>query len=81
MFKSLIISLGKKYAVSAVNDLLKKHKDDVAKITSTIDLWIDRLQKIVGQLKMINVRVADGIIEDKEIDDSIKEIESLIKNF
>ena len=81
MFKSLIINLGKKYAVSAVNDLLKKHKDDVAKITSTIDLWIDRLQKIVGQLKMINVRVADGIIEDKEIDDSIKEVESLIKNF
>lgn len=81
MFKSIIVNLGKKYAVSAVNDLLKKHKDDVAKITSTIDLWIDRLQKIVGQLKMINVRVADGIIEDKEIDDSIKEVESLIKNF
>ena len=48
MFKSIIVNLGKKYAVSAVNDLLKKHKDDVAKIASTIDLWVDRLQKIVG---------------------------------
>lgn len=48
MFKSIIVKLGKKYAVSAVNDLLKKHKDDVAKIASTIDLWVDRLQKIVG---------------------------------
>lgn len=81
MFKNLIISLGKKYAVSAVNDLLKKHKDDIAKISSTINVWVDRLQKIVGQLKMINLRVADGLIEDKEIDDSIAEIESLIKNF
>lgn len=81
MIKSIVINLGKKYAVSAVNDLLKKHKDDVAKIASTIDLWIDRLQKIVSQLKKINTRVADGIIEDKEIDDSVKEIESLIKNF
>lgn len=81
MFKSLIISLGKKYAVSAINDLLKQHKDDVSKVTSTINIWIDRLQKIVGQLKMINLRVADGLIEDKEIDDSVAEIESLIKNF
>ena len=81
MIKSIVINLGKKYAVSAVNDLLKQHKDDVAKIASTIDLWIDRLQKIVSQLKKINTRVADGVIEDKEIDDSVKEIESLIKNF
>ena len=81
MIKSIVINLGKKYAVSAVNDLLKQHKDDVAKIASTIDLWIDRLQKIVSQLKKINIRVADGVIEDKEIDDSVKEIESLIKNF
>ena len=81
MFKSLIISLGKKYIVSAVNELLKEHKDDVAKVSATIDVWVDRLQKIVGQLKMINLRVSDGLIEDKEIDDSVSEIESLIKNF
>lgn len=81
MLKSIVIKLGKKYVVSAVNELLKEHKDDVSKISSTINVWIDRLQKIVGQLKMINVRVADGVIEDKEIDDSIKEIEQLIKEF
>lgn len=81
MLKSIVIKLGKKYVVSAVNELLKEHKDDVSKISSTINLWTDRLQKIVGQLKMINVRVSDGIIEDKEIDDSIKEIEELVKDF
>ena len=81
MLKSIVIKLGKKYVVSAVNELLKEHKDDVSKISSTINLWTDRLQKIVGQLKMINVRVSDGIIEDKEIDDSIKEIEQMIKDF
>lgn len=81
MLKGIIISLGKKYAVAAVNDLLKKHKDDVAKVSATIDVWVDRLQKIVGQLKMINLRVSDGLIEDKEIDDSLNEIESLVKNF
>ena len=81
MLKSIVIKLGKKYVVSAVNELLKEHKDDVSKISSTINVWIDRLQKIVGQLKMINVRVSDGVIEDKEIDDSIKEIEQLIKEF
>ena len=30
---------------------------------------------------MINLRVSDGLIEDKEIDDSLNEIESLVKNF
>lgn len=43
MLKGIIISLGKKYAVAAVNDLLKKHKDDVAKVSATIDVWVDRL--------------------------------------
>lgn len=48
MLKPIVIKLGKKYVVSAVNELLKEHKDDVSKISSTINVWVDRLQKIVG---------------------------------
>lgn len=81
MLKSIVIKLGKKYVISAVNGLLKEHKEDVSKITSTTNVWIERLEKIAGQLKMINQRVADGLIEDKEIEDSVKEIEHLVKNF
>lgn len=81
MLKSIMIKLGKKYVISAVNGLLKEHKEDVSKITSTTNVWIERLEKIAGQLKMINQRVADGLIEDKEIEDSVKEIEHLVKNF
>lgn len=78
---SIIKWLAKKYVISALNDLLGKYKCDVANVTSTITLWIDRLQLIIDQLKTINLRVSDGQIDNKEVDDSVKEIEELIKKF
>lgn len=79
--KSLIIYLAKKYVISAINDILEKYKDDVAKVSQTIDIWIERLNKIISQLKAINDRVADGKIDDDEISSSIDEIEKLVKEF
>lgn len=78
---SIVKWLAKKYVISALNDLLDKYKGDVVKVTSTITVWINRLQKIVDQLNKLNSRVSDGVIEDKEVDDTVKDIEKLIKEF
>lgn len=43
MIRSLVISLGKKYLVSALNDLLEKYRDNVSYIVEIISLWIKRL--------------------------------------
>ena len=79
--KTFVLWLAKKYAVSAVNDTLVKYKDNVLKITSKITLWTERLEKIILQLKKINARVADGKITKEEIEESVSELDVLVKEF
>ena len=79
--KNFILWLAKKYVVSAVNDTLVKYKDNVLKITSKITLWTERLEKIILQLKKINARVADGKITKEEIEESMSELDVLVKEF
>ena len=78
MIKSLVISLGKKYIISALNELLEKYKDNVVEISKVIELWIKRLQIIVEELKNILARISDNKIDDKEIKESVKEISDII---
>lgn len=79
--KTFVLWLAKKYVVSAVNDVLVKYKDNVLKITSTITLWTERLEKIILHLKKINARVADGKITKEEIAESMSELDVLVKEF
>lgn len=79
--RNFVLWLAKKYVVSAVNDTLVKYKDNVIKITSKITLWTERLEKIILQLKKINARVADGKITKEEIEESMSELEVLVKEF
>ena len=77
----MIIWLAKKYIISALNDLLEKYKDNVNVISDAIQLWITRLLVVIEELKKILARVSDGKIETDEVKDSVKEIESIIKNW
>ena len=79
--KTLVIYLAKKYIVAAINDLLKKYKDDVDRITITIRLWSKRLQNIIDALQKLNDRIADADLDDDEIKASMDDIEALIKEF
>ena len=79
--KNFVLWLAKKYVVSAVNDTLVKYKDNVLKITSKITLWTERLEKIILQRKKINARVADGKITKEEIEESMSELDVLVKEF
>lgn len=82
MFKNIIISLGKKYIVASINDLLEKYKDNFSEISGTLELWIKRLQIIIEEMKNILSRVTDdNKIDDKEIKESIKEISDIIQNW
>lgn len=81
MLKSLVISLAKKYIIGSINDLLNKNQDNIKVIIDKIQLWIDRLEKIIGGLKNILNRVSDGIIDDKDVMDSKNDIETIIKEW
>lgn len=79
MMQWLTKFLVKKYAVEGINKLLKKY--DVQKATVVVGRWIYRLGLIINVLKKINDRLADGTLDEKEIDDSSKEVAEMISSF
>ena len=81
MIKSLVISLAKKYVISTINDLLEKNKSNVGKICEKISYWTTKLTLIIELLKKINSRCSDGKIDDDEVDKTVNEIETLVKEF
>ena len=81
MIKSLIISLAKKYIISSLNDLLEKNKSNVGKICEKISYWTTKLTLIIELLKKISNRCSDGNLNDEEVDQTVNEIEQIIKEF
>lgn len=81
MIKSLVISLAKKYIISAINDLLEKNKENVGYICEKINYWTTKLSLIIELLKKISSRCSDGNLDDKEVNQTVDEIEKLIKEF
>ena len=81
MIKSLVILLAKKYIIQSLNDLLEKNKENVGKICVKISYWIEKLSLIIELLKKINARCSDGNINDQEVDQTVNEIEQIIREF
>ena len=81
MLKSLVISLAKKYIISAINDLLEKNKENVGYICEKINYWTTKLTIMIELLKKINARCSDGNLDDAEVDKTVEEIEQIIKEF
>lgn len=79
--KSLVIYLGKKYIISAINDLLEKYKNNVSVICETLEFWIERLQVIIEEMKKILARVSDGKIENDEVKSCQDEIADIIRSW
>ena len=81
MLKSFVISLAKKYVISSLNDLLDKNKENVGYICEKINYWTTKLSLIIELLKKINSRCSDGNLDNEEVDKTVDEIETLIKEF
>ena len=81
MLKSFVISLAKKYIISSLNELFDKNKENIGYICEKINYWTTKLTIIIELLKKINARCSDGNIDDKEVDQTVEEIETLIKEF
>ena len=81
MIKSLVISLAKKYIISAINDLLEKNKENVGYICGKINYWTTKLTVIIELLKKINARCYDRKLDDTEVDQTVEEIEQIVKKF
>jgi len=77
MFQWLV----KKVIIGKVNDLLEVNQTNVVKVKNTIDTWVGRLQKILDCLKNILSKLDDNKLDSEEIDDSVAEIQKVVKSW
>ena len=81
MLQSLVIRLAKKYVISAINDILEKNKENVGKICEKISYLTTKLTIIIELLKKISARCSDGKLEDDEVQQTVADLEKIIKDF
>ena len=53
----------------------------MVKTKNTIDTWVGRLQRILDCLKNILAKLDDNKLDSEEIDDSVAEIQKVVKSW
>lgn len=71
----------KKYLIGKVNEILEVNSTNVTKTKNTLDTWIGRLSRILDCLKSILAKLDDNKLDSQEIDDSVAEIEKVVKQW
>ena len=71
----------KKVVCGKVNDLLDEYKDNVSKLKETLQKWISRIDKILFALRSLLSKLEDNQIDSEEIDQTVAEIEKVIKEW
>ncbi len=71
----------KKFLLRQMNKVLDQYKDNTTKVQNALDTWIGRLQRILACLKNILAKLDDGRIDDVEMDESVVEIENVVKQW
>lgn len=64
-----------------VNSLLEVNQGNVSKVKNTLDTWIGRLQRVLDCMKAILSKLDDNQLDSEEIDDSVAEIEKVVKSW
>ena len=70
-----------KVIVGKINDLLDQYKDNVSKVRETLKVWIARLDKILFAFRSLLAKLDDGKIDSEEIDQTVAEVEQVIKEW
>lgn len=70
-----------KWAINKLNKVLATYKDNVQLAMETIVIWIERLQKIIDNLKALCSRLQDNELTEEEIKDTVEDIKNTINGF
>ena len=77
----MIKFFAKKYVIGIVNDLLVEHKENVDKMKDTLKVWISRIDKVLFALRSMLTKLDDNQITDEEVEKTIEEITTTIKEW
>lgn len=71
----------KKFAVKAINRLLKTYDKDAQAFLEKIDLHMRRIQRVAGLFQSLKKRLKDGNISPEEVEDTISDIKTTVKEW
>lgn len=71
----------KRYVIGMLNDMLEQYKDNVSKVRDILKTWIARLDKILFTFRSLLEKLEDNKIDDAEVDQTIVEVENIIKEW
>lgn len=71
----------KRYVIGMLNDMLEQYKDNVSKVRDTLKTWIARFDKILFMFRSLLEKLEDNKIDDAEVDQTIVEVENIIKEW
>lgn len=71
----------KSFILKQINKLLDQYKDNVGKARGTVNIWLSRADSLTNCLKGLSQKLEDSQLTDKELEDTLKEIENLVKSW
>ena len=77
MFEWLV----KKIICGKLNNLLDVNKDNIGKIRNILNLWIQRIEKVLGCFKSMLAKLEDNVIDTGEVQQTVDEVTKLIKEW
>ena len=71
----------KSFILKQINKLLDQYKDNVGKARGTVNIWLSRADSLTNCLKGLSQKLEDSQLTDEELEDTLKEIENLVKSW
>ena len=77
--KQLVLKLGKKYIVGALNDVLDSKKKDIDNAKDVIAVWTSRTRRVLDALEQAMKYLEDNKLDDAEVDEIVAKAEAALE--
>lgn len=71
----------KRFAIRAINRLLKDYDKDVQAFLEKVDFHMRRIQRVAGLFQSLKKRLKDGTITPEEVEETINDIKTTVEDW
>lgn len=71
----------RKFLMSKLNALLEKYQEDVLTVRNRLTSMITQLELVITAFKRVLTRLDDGKLTDEEVDETIADVDRIIREW
>lgn len=71
----------RKFLMSKLNSILEKYQEDVLTVRNRLTSMITQLELVITAFKRVLTRLDDGKLTDEEVDETIADVDRIIKEW